>query len=172
MASLLILNLDYYNTVCLSIVLKFCIQVIKVIKIRKLLYLVKINIWPEYYLGLLMSRKFNSIIEGSINSNLLFYKNNGIKSLETIRVDVFNFHDSSFLKNKEYNYKLYLDKIKELNLISERLNLYNDDQFTYWLAGLIDGDGCLLINKNKAMTCEITVHERDVKVLFDIKEKY
>jgi len=40
------------------------------------------------------------------------------------------------------------------------------------LAGLIDGDGSLLIHKNKALSCEITVHERDVKALYEIKKRY
>jgi hypothetical protein len=39
------------------------------------------------------------------------------------------------------------------------------------LAGLIDRDGTLLVNNNKALSCEITVHKRDVKTLFD-KKKY
>jgi LAGLIDADG endonuclease len=47
-----------------------------------------------------------------------------------------------------------------------------EDNFIYWLAGLIDGDGSLLVNKNKALSCEITVDERDVKALFEIKERY
>jgi len=36
----------------------------------------------------------------------------------------------------------------------------------------IDQGGSLLVNKNKALSCETTVHNRDVKPLFDIKEKY
>ena len=52
------------------------------------------------------------------------------------------------------------------------MSSYIDNDFLYWLAGLIDGDGSLLVNKNKALTCEITVHERDVKTLFKIKAKY
>lgn len=38
----------------------------------------------------------------------------------------------------------------------------SDDQFAYWLAGLIDGDGTLLINKLGHTACEITLHEEDV----------
>jgi hypothetical protein len=48
----------------------------------------------------------------------------------------------------------------------------NNNEFKYWLAGLIDGDGSLLVNKNQVLSCEVTVHERDVKALFKIKEKY
>ena len=48
----------------------------------------------------------------------------------------------------------------------------DDDQFIYWLADLFDGDRSWLVNKNKALTCKIAVHERDVKALFKIKKKY
>lgn len=40
----------------------------------------------------------------------------------------------------------------------------------YWLAGLIDGDGSLLVNKNGYATIEITLHERDVRTLYKIKK--
>jgi len=42
--------------------------------------------------------------------------------------------------------------------------------FFNWLAGLIDGDGSLLVNKNGYATIEITLHERDVQTLYKIKD--
>ena len=58
-------------------------------------------------------------------------------------------------------------------IIEDKFNVSNNDpDFIYWLAGLIDGDGSLLVNKNKALTslsCTVISH---VKALFKIKEKY
>ena len=41
--------------------------------------------------------------------------------------------------------------------------------FDSWLAGLIDGDGSLLVSKKGYTSCEITLHEEDVKALYKIK---
>jgi len=46
---------------------------------------------------------------------------------------------------------------------------YDNEQFGHWLAGLIDGDGSLLISKNGLISIEITLHEEDVKTLYKIK---
>jgi len=43
------------------------------------------------------------------------------------------------------------------------------DQFAYWLAGLIDGDGTLQVSKDGHPSIEITLHEDDVKTLYKIK---
>ena len=40
-----------------------------------------------------------------------------------------------------------------------------------WLAGLIDGDGCLLISKHGYTSCEITMGIRDEHALNQIKQK-
>jgi hypothetical protein len=45
----------------------------------------------------------------------------------------------------------------------------DNDQFGYWLAGLIDGDGSLLVSKENLPSIEITLHEEDVKTLYKIK---
>ena len=52
-----------------------------------------------------------------------------------------------------------------------RVTSYNHDkvQFGYWLAGLIDGDGSLLVSKLGHPSIEITLHEEDVKTLYKIK---
>ena len=44
-------------------------------------------------------------------------------------------------------------------------------RFNQWLAGLIDGDGCLLVNKQGYTSCEITVHITDMRLLNAVKVK-
>lgn len=43
--------------------------------------------------------------------------------------------------------------------------------FSHWLAGLIDGDGSLLVSKQGYSSCEITVAEREWKILQTIKSR-
>jgi LAGLIDADG endonuclease len=40
--------------------------------------------------------------------------------------------------------------------------------FLDWLAGLIDGDGCFLVSKAGYTSCEISLHEKEVQVLYKI----
>ncbi|KAI9492761.1 homing endonuclease, partial [Zychaea mexicana] len=47
-----------------------------------------------------------------------------------------------------------------------------DEDFNYWLAGLIDGDGTLSVYKSNAQVCEITLGEEDVKTLYKIKQRF
>ena len=122
-----------------------------------LLYLVKIGNITIFKINMFISRKPH-------------YKINNKESSETTRVN-------SYFKWKEFSCNIFSIKSAYIrnesrNHITYNKNLDNneDDQFIYWLAGLIDGDGSLLVNKNKALTCEISVHERDVKALFKIKE--
>ena len=44
--------------------------------------------------------------------------------------------------------------------------------FNQWLAGLIDGDGYILLTKKGYSSCEITMDARDAKALYEIKHKY
>ena len=44
-------------------------------------------------------------------------------------------------------------------------------KFNQWLAGLIDGDGSLLISKKGYPSCEITVHLTDEKMLRVIQKQ-
>ena len=48
--------------------------------------------------------------------------------------------------------------------------LFND-QFSYWFAGLIDGDGSLLISKQNHPSIEITLDSKDYPTLYYIKHK-
>lgn len=43
--------------------------------------------------------------------------------------------------------------------------------FSYWLAGLIDGDGYLGVSKKNYTSCEITVGEKELNLLTIIKKK-
>lgn len=150
---------NYYNTLRLNNISILRTQVINVMIYILLLYLVKIGNITIFKINMFISRKPH-------------YKINNKESSETTRVN-------SYFKWKEFSCNIFSIKSAYIrnesrNHITYNKNLDNneDDQFIYWLAGLIDGDGSLLVNKNKALTCEISVHERDVKALFKIKEKY
>ena len=47
----------------------------------------------------------------------------------------------------------------------------NEIRFNQWLAGLIDGDGCLLVSKAGYSSCEITVALADERILRIIQNK-
>jgi len=47
----------------------------------------------------------------------------------------------------------------------------NEIDFNYWLAGVIDGDGCLLVSKNNYTSCEITVAIHEYQIIAKIKHK-
>src|SRR5271155_381597 len=51
------------------------------------------------------------------------------------------------------------------------LSSLSDISFNQWLAGLIDGDGSLLINKSGYTSCEITMSLEDTHALLIIKNK-
>lgn len=46
-----------------------------------------------------------------------------------------------------------------------------DIKFNQWLAGIIDGDGCLLVSKAGYSSCEITMDKNDYRTLMLIKNK-
>ncbi len=48
---------------------------------------------------------------------------------------------------------------------------FNDKAFNEWLAGLIDGDGSLLVSKSGYSSCEITMSLQDEHALAIIKQK-
>ena len=72
------------------------------------------------------------------------------------------------LDNEKYNFYN-----KSNNLIDDNnYKISNTDQkFNQWLAGLIDGDGCLLVSKQGYTSCEITVGLEDEKMLRIIQNK-
>jgi len=56
-------------------------------------------------------------------------------------------------------------------LRSLSLNTKSDLHWNQWLAGLIDGDGCLLVSKAGYPSCEITMGIEDERALMEIKQK-
>lgn len=46
----------------------------------------------------------------------------------------------------------------------------SSSRFNEWLAGVIDGDGCLLVSKAGYCSCEITMHLHDEPLLLRIKQ--
>lgn len=46
------------------------------------------------------------------------------------------------------------------------------NQFNQWLAGLIDGHGCLLLSKKGYGSVEITLHEKEYRLLYNIKKRF
>lgn len=43
--------------------------------------------------------------------------------------------------------------------------------FFHWLAGLIDADGGFYISRQRYVSCEITMHEKEIQTLYWIKKK-
>ena len=56
-------------------------------------------------------------------------------------------------------------------LRSLSLNSKSELSCNQWLAGLIDGDGCLLVSKSGYTSCEITMGIEDERALLEIKQK-
>ena len=166
-----------FNTIRLNKMIVFCTQVINVIYV-KLLYLVKIINTLICYINILISQKLYNILnyKGSSETRCV----NSCKDLHVFLLFIFyllkyekkDMNETNLLilssNNKIDSFPGECHKVESNNFINNN----NDINFIYWLAGLIDGDGSLLVNLNKALTCEVTVHERDVKALFKIKEKY
>lgn len=50
-----------------------------------------------------------------------------------------------------------------------RANSKADENFAYWLAGLIDGDGYFGVSKSGYASCEITLKEREANLLYKIR---
>mgnify|MGYP002349432034 FL=1 len=99
--------------------------------------------------------------------NILIKKNILIKELEFIL----------FLSVKEEN--RHARALKVINELNKNLKLkydlgrldnkYND--YNEWLAGVIDGDGYLHVSKSGSVRLIITVENRDIMLLEDIKSK-
>jgi len=64
---------------------------------------------------------------------------------------------------------LYDEKGSSETIRVTSYNISEFDQFGYWLAGLIDGDGYLSVSKTGYTSCEITLHESEVQTLYYIK---
>ncbi len=58
-----------------------------------------------------------------------------------------------------------------INTKISKKNLLYTIHFSYWLAGLIDGDGYLGVSKQNCTSCEITVGEKKLNLLTIIKKR-
>lgn len=65
-----------------------------------------------------------------------------------------------------YNYIIGKHKYSE----TKNPDSLNDIQFSYWLVGLINSDGSLLVSKKGYTSCEITVNTKEIQALYKIKE--
>ena len=74
---------------------------------------------------------------------------NKIGSSETTRVDCLTNYNFPFTINTK--------------LCKKKLN--DNTHFSYWLAGLIDGNGYLGVSKKNYVYCEITVSEKQLNLL-------
>ena len=61
--------------------------------------------------------------------------------------------------------------VSTTNTKISKKNLIYKIHFSYWLAGLIDGDGYLGVSKQNYTTCEITVGEKELNLLTKIKKR-
>lgn len=73
---------------------------------------------------------------------------------------------------KRYNFLVGTSETtRPLSSVKSPSFTLNDKSWNEWLAGLIDGDGCLLVNKAGYTSCEITMGLQDEHALAIIKQK-
>jgi hypothetical protein len=60
---------------------------------------------------------------------------------------------------------------KSKSSITEKLTPSDEKKYNEWLAGIIDGDGSLLVSKSGYTSCEITMDKYDYHTLMSIKNK-
>ena len=180
---------DQHNTVCLNYVTVLHTQVINVIYSQILLYFVKIVYILYFYIIPYISRK---LYNNFINIDIIAIREKYITKLFQILISKLIKFKLKLVNNrslgrliKNFIFTVAYRGSSKTRCVNTYSEIHNDEKgghegtipekendFIYWLAGLIDGDGSLLVNKNKVLSCEITIHERDVKALFEIKDKY
>ena len=74
-----------------------------------------------------------------------------------------------FIGSSETTRAVCSEKISNINT-SSRGKTLSTLQFSYWLAGLIDGDGSLLLSKKGYGSCEITVGIKEYILLSSVKK--
>lgn len=132
-----------------------------------------------------VSEKFILYLFGTIYISYVSYY------LRTVIVKILKVYDNSqvtnahhsFLKNRNVNRNRNSTQVGtseairllNINFIHTR-KVYHDcmnhAKFKQWLAGLIDGDGCFLLNKKGYASLEITMDVRDERALQAIKNVY
>ncbi len=84
-----------------------------------------------------------------------------------VKILILFINNLQITKNIFIKYKSYLVGISE----TTRETSLKNKKFNQWLAGLIDGDGYLDVSKKGYISCEITVELKDIKALYQIKQK-
>lgn len=143
------------------------------------------QIWPFWYVNIILyfaiCKKFWNKI--SINYKNIYF----IIILITIFISLYNKANIvkilKLLKNNlqitNSRLKSYLVGISETiretsnnNTPASQGHNYNNIKFNEWLAGLIDSNGYLGVNKLNLTSCEITIDLRDQRLLYLIKQKF
>ena len=115
-----------------------------------------------------------SILKSNLRKYFIIFNYN-LNKYTPFKFEYINAENPSF--NIQYinvgdpNYQTLFINAKNPKLKS--INGNNDDsKFNEWLAGLIDGDGCFLLNKKGYASLEITMEIRDKRCLYMIKDKF
>lgn len=124
------------------------------------------------------------ILKKSTNSGILFKKN--FKDLDIFILKNKSIEDKSDIKKEKLKLISGVEDSKvapkgqstnesknnnDLNKSKKLLKESKDIKFSQWLAGLIDGDGCLGVTQSKYTNCEITVELKDQKALYYVKQR-
>ena len=126
--------------------------------------------WPVYKVIYLMTWTICWNSEYSFINTLLV---SGITfiSIYPYKVKILSMLDNQQVTKK---YKFLVgtsETTRPLSYFSTYSNSLNDKAWNEWLAGLIDGDGSLLVSKSGYCSCEITMSLQDEHVLAIIKQK-
>jgi len=102
---------------------------------------------------------------GESFENTLYISGMVFSILYPVRVKISKMPDNQ----QETKYISRVGSSETLRLLSS--NTKSELHWNQWLAGLIDGDGCLLISKSGYASCEITMGIEDEHALLQIKQK-
>lgn len=95
--------------------------------------------------------------------------------LVAYRVINLRFENNFLLKNQQEiifcQKNNLLSSSETLRIVPSVFDIFLNEKFNEWLAGVIDGDGCLLVSKEGYGSCEITMDINDYHTLTLIKEK-
>lgn len=126
--------------------------------------------WPVDKVIYLMTWTICWNSDNSLMSTLLVSGGRGLISpLHPYKVKSYLMSDNQPV-TKRYNFLVGTSETTR-PLSSKPYYTTNDDSWNEWLAGLIDGDGSLLVSKKGYTSCEITMSLKDEHALQIIKQK-